>query len=253
MGKKHRSKVDNPNPRGIQNPKPTSTSTLTSTSTTTTTSKSGMAGNSNFPKATPQAQTGTMPKAKTATYPLTQKPQFLKPANPAPLNQPQNHTGRPFVIPKGEDKRARDPSQNSKSSGRSAIPPPAKQQRSYAEAVKPFHTQHSIGVHWPEFQLRVYSASKHNEHISNNAFHELKNMIARHTLDFLRTNPGQSRQTHTNGIFYNKVLKCGIVNCVSKEALDWYRGAIELVSNNFFRGWGKEEQVTTGKESILIK
>jgi hypothetical protein len=188
MGKKHRSKVDNPNPRGVQNPKPLttpSTSTPSSTSTTTTTSKSGMAGNSNFPKATPQAQTGTVPKAKTATYPLTQKPQFLKPANPAPLNQPQNHTGRSFVIPKGGDKRARDPSQNSKSSGRSIIPPPAKQQRSYAEAAKPFHDQPVIDTYWPDLQLRVFNAAKHHEHISHNAFNDIRNKLARHTLEFL--------------------------------------------------------------------
>jgi hypothetical protein len=245
MGKNKHPKMENPNSRGLQSSKPATATKTTASSTSSTTTKPAMTGNNQLPKATPQAQTGTIPKVKTATYPLTQKPQFLKPAIPSPQNQPQNHTGRPFAIPKGGDKRARDPSQNSKSSGRSIVPPPSKQQRSYAEAAKPFHTQQIIDVHWPEFQLRVYNASKHHEHISNNAFHDLKNTLARHTLDFLRTNPGQSRQILTTGIYYNKVLKCGIVNCVSKEALDWYRGAIELVSNNFFRGWGKEEQVTT--------
>jgi hypothetical protein len=246
MGKNKHHKTENPNSKGLHNTKPSTTTSSTSSTTT----KSATAGNNQNPKATPQAQTGTIPKVKTATYPLTQKPQFLKPAIPSPLNQPQNqpqpqsHTGRPFVIPKGGDKRARDPSQNSRSSG-STVPPPAKQQRSYAEAAKPYHEQPVIDTYWPDLQLRVFNATKHHEHISHNAFNEIRNKLARHTLEFLRTNPEQSNQMLTNGIYYNKVLKCGIINCVSKESLDWHRESIALIGNQNFKGWTKEEQVIT--------
>jgi len=237
MGKNHHPKQGKPDQRDPQNPKPVP-STSSKTPNTQTTSKSDKAGNNNVPKATPQAQTGKVP-AKAAIYPLTQKPQFLKPE--IPPNQPKNHTGRPFVIPKGGDKRPRDPSQSS-GSGRSIVPPPTK--RSYAEATKPYHNQQVIDMQWPALQLRVYNSEKHNEHISNNAFHVLKNALARHTLDFIRTNPTKSELTFTSGIYYNKVLKCGIINCESHGALEWYKEALSLIGGQTFRAWTKDEQLT---------
>jgi hypothetical protein len=93
--------------------------------------------------------------------------------------------------------------------------------------------------------LRIYNATLHHEHISFQAFSELKGNLARHTLNFLKNNPGQGNKTYTNGIYFNKVLKCGIVVCKNTEALHWYKEAIDQIGDQKFRGWTKEEQVTT--------
>jgi len=246
MGKSKHSKGGNPNSRGSQNPNHNpnhNPNPSTSTSTTNTVKDS-----SKFSKATPQAQVGSEQKSKTvtSTYPLTQKPQFVKPAIPGLHQQPhpQQHEHRkPFVIPKGGDKRVRDPSQNSKSSGGSLIPPPAK--KPYAEVAKSNTNTNSLDMQWPDLQLRIYSTAKNHEHMSYQVFSELKAKLARHTFKFMQTNPDQSRKTYTDGIFYNKVLKCGIVICNNSEALAWYKEAIDEVGGQTFRGWSKEEQVTT--------
>ncbi len=77
------------------------------------------------------------------------------------------------------------------------------------------------------------------------AFSDLKAKLARHTLTFLQENLGLSSKTYTDWIYYSKVLKCGIVICNNNEALDWYKEAIDQVRGQTFRGWAKEEQVTT--------
>jgi len=236
MGKSKKSKEERPNSGDPQNPKHNQ-------NTTTKSVKDG----SNNPKATPQAQTGQELKSKaapsTSTYPLTQKPHFIKPAIPGLNPQPHQHR-KPFVIPKGGDKRTRDPSQNSqnsKSSSGSLVPPPAK--KPYAEVVK--QNTNSLDMQWPDLQLRIYGTQNNNEHMTYQEFSDLKAKLARHTFKFLQENPGMSSKTYSDGIYFNRVLKCGIVICDNSEALEWYKEAINTVGGQTFRGWAKEEQVTT--------
>jgi hypothetical protein len=248
MGKSKHSKEGNPNSGAPQNPKhnPNPNTTL----------KSVKDGSTN-PKVTPQVQVGTGQKSKTvtstptststtptSTYPLTQKPHFIKPEIPGLNLKPQHQQWKPFVIPKGGDKRARDPSlnsQQSEGSGRSLVPPPAK--KPYAEVVK--HNTNTLDMQWPDLQLRIYGTKLNHEHMSFQAFNDLKAKLARYSFKFLQSNPGQCSKTFSDGIYYNKVLKCRVILCNNSEALDWYKEAIDQVGDHTFRGWAKEEQVTT--------
>jgi hypothetical protein len=49
----------------------------------------------------------------------------------------------------------------------------------------------------------------------------------------------------TTGIYYNKMLKCGIINCSHDQALTWFMNAIPAACGDEYRGWIKSEQVTT--------
>jgi hypothetical protein len=47
-----------------------------------------------------------------------------------------------------------------------------------------------------------------------------------------------------SGTFFNKTLHCGVINCKAKS-LAWYKEAVSRVSEGQFRGWTKDELVTT--------
>ncbi len=47
------------------------------------------------------------------------------------------------------------------------------------------------------------------------------------------------------GIYYNKMLKCGIINCSNEQALAWFKNTITTVCGEDLRGCTKNEQVTT--------
>ncbi len=76
-------------------------------------------------------------------------------------------------------------------------------------------------MQWPDLQLHIYGTKINHEHMTYQAFSDLKAKLARHTLTFLQENPGLSSKTYTDGIYYSKVLKCGIVICNNTKALDW--------------------------------
>jgi hypothetical protein len=72
--------------------------------------------------------------------------------------------GNSFHIPKGGDKRGRDPLLGSKS-GQSIVPPPTKQPRTYASATKGRDLHRVQDQQWPDFQLRVYKNNTYHEHL----------------------------------------------------------------------------------------
>jgi len=139
-------------------------------------------------------------------------------------------------------KRARDSSRNSKGSERNnALPPP---KRSYAETAKrPDYS--AFDNFWPENQLRVFKNTKHYEPISFQDFVDLREKLSRETFSILRADNFANRALiQMSGTYFNKVLHCGIINC-KPQSLAWFKDAVSRVSEGEFRGWSKDELVTT--------
>jgi hypothetical protein len=140
------------------------------------------AAKSTTPATTPQESKGTAQKVKAdftapKTYPrnLNESSSSKKnlPESPAtplkPTDLSQNQKG---------DKRARDLSQNSKSSeSSSAKPPPPKKLQSYAEAAKPADQPKSeppsVELAWHSNQIRIYKGSRYHAPISFQDFIEI--------------------------------------------------------------------------------
>jgi len=241
MGKKgHKDKEKDETPKGSQNQPKNQTSTKPATTSSTPANRVHT-----DPKVAPQAPTGTVPRQKAGfdtksnTSTSTSRPANL---NTHPLTQkPKTDKDGPFVIPRVE-KRIRDPSTSSKGSGGSNDPPPTK--KSYAETARS-GDRPSTDTTWPEFQIRIYKNLTHHEPITFHDFAEIKDKIITHTSESLMAQPALFAQLQTSGTYYNKVLRCGIINCKNSQALDWFTSAIPTICGNGFRGWTKDEQVTT--------
>jgi len=204
-------------------------------------------GSHNNPKVTPQAPKGAVPSQQSGSGP-----------KPAPTNAPNNATinnnvpakpttgasGNTFHIPKGGDKRGRDPSLGSKASGQSMVPPPSKQPRTYANAAKGH--EHRVQDHlWPELQLRVYKNTIYHEPISYDDFGVVRETMLMHSLSFLEENPDQGSLLKISSTYYNKLIHCGIYNFSNIQALNWFKQELPKACQQAFRGWTKDEQVTT--------
>jgi len=98
-------------------------------------------GSHNNPKVTPQAPKGAVPSQQSGSGP---KPTHSNASTNATITTNNNVPAKPitgtsgntFHIPKGGDKRGRDPSLGSKASGLSMVPPPSKQPRTYATLTR---------------------------------------------------------------------------------------------------------------------
>jgi hypothetical protein len=127
---------------------------------------------------------------------------------------------------------------------RSIIPPPTKCTYTYAQAAKkPDYS--AFDNFWPEYQLRIFKNTKYNEPISFQEFADLRESLSRETFKLLKANNFTNRDLiQMSGTFFNKILHCGVINCKAKS-LAWYKDAVRLVSKGQFRGWTKDELVTT--------
>ncbi len=252
MGKNHHNKGGGarpPNPQPHPHPQPQQVKVTQKTPAATPSAPSGSAGN---PKT-------ISPKS---IYPLTQKP-FQNPniakvgqkANVATPMAPTGTTSKPtasFVIPapKGGEKRARDPSLNSKGSERSNAPPP--QKRTYADATaaaakrrlenRPDYAAYDS--FWPANQLRIFKNTRYYEPISFQEFVDLRAKLNRETFRVLREDINNRTFIELEGTFFNKTLHCGVINCLA-QSLSWFKDAVSRVSEGEFRGWTKDELVTT--------
>ena len=203
----------------------------------------------NNPKATTQVPKGTVPSQKpTSSKPPTSLPTSLP--TQTPPTPPAANAGGSFQIPKGGDKRARDPSQGSKASAQSIIPPPTKQPKTYAaaaqnatEATKSFHKPHDH--HWPNLQLRVYRGMIYHEPISYENFMEVRDRMMDYSLKFLEENPDMSSYLQVSSTYYNKMIHCGVYNFANIQALTWFKQELPKACFEAYRGWTNDEQVNT--------
>jgi len=211
----------------------------------------------NIPKATPQVPKGAMPsQLPRPVLPPSNQPAksstgqsgggFAKPAAGQPggsIAKPTSgQSGGSFHIPKGGDKRGRDPSQGSKSS---IIPPPTKQPRTYANAAKGRELHRVQDHQWPDLQLRVYKNTAYHEPLSYDDFAVVREVMLQHSLAFLESNPDQGSLLNIASTYYNKLIHCGVYNFANENALNWFKQELPLACNHAFRGWTKDEQVTT--------
>jgi len=153
-------------------------------------------------------------------------------------------SGNSFHIPKGGDKRGRDPSLGSKS-GQSIVPPPTKQPRTYASAAKGRELHRAQDQLWPDLQLRVYKNTTYHEPISYDEFGAVREVMLRHSLSFLEENPEQGSLLQISSTYYNKLIHCGVYNFANIQALNWFKQELPKACDQAFRGWTKDEQVTT--------
>lgn len=233
MGKKtHKDKGENP--KGSQ----PSNQTKTNTNNTATKPNPKIAqarGEYKVPKVAPLVPAGTMSHQKqtTSTYPLTQVP-------------PTNAKDHVFAVPRVE-KRMRDPSLSSRGSEKSSIPPPTKTPKTtYAAAATPKPSDRpSMDTNWPDYQLRIYRGSTYHEALTYQEFADIRLELNRHSFTYLQNNPDNDDCLQLTSSYYNKVLRCGVINCGQAQALAWFQRAITEICGENYRGWTKTEQVTT--------
>jgi len=215
------------------------------------------------PAATPLAPSGSEGNPKTlthkSTYPLTQKPPNPKldmvgqKANVVTPVAPTGTTSKPAAsfdkpAPKGGEKRARDHSLNSKGSERSNAPPPSK--CTYADATaaqrrldnRPDYA--ACNNFWPANQLCIFKNSKYYEPISFQEFVDLRAKLNRENLRVLKEDINNRTLIELEGTFINKTLHCGVINFLA-QSLSYFKDAVSRVSEGEFRGWTKDELVTT--------
>jgi hypothetical protein len=211
-----------------------------SAKTTTAMSTPAKAAHTN-PKATPQVPKGTVPSPQpTTSSKLPTSLPTTKPPTPGASNNGGN-----FQIPKGGDKRARDPSQSSKTSIQSIIPPPTKQQKTYASAAAKSHANKTHDHQWPDLQLRVYKDMVYHEPISYDNFTEVRERMMDHSLAFLEKHPDKGSYLQITSTYYNKLIHCGVYNFANIHALNWFKRELPKACFQAYRGWTNDEQVTT--------
>jgi len=105
--------------------------------------------------------------------------------------------------------------------------------------------QLSSDTNWPDFQLLIFKNTTHHQPITFHGLTNIKDKLINHTLTYFKANPSHYANIQTNGIYYNKILRCGIVNCKQDQALSCFASAIPNIWGSEFKGWTKDEQVTT--------
>jgi hypothetical protein len=193
------------------------------------------------PKATPQVPKGAVPSQQPT---MSSKLSTWLPTTKPPMPSASNSGGN-FQIPKGGDKRARDPSQGSKISVQSIIPPPTKQQKTYATAAAKSHAHNAHDHQWPDLQLRVYKDTIYHEPISYDNFTEVRERMMGHSLAFLEKHPDKGYYLQVTSTYYNKLIHCGVYNFANIHALNWFKRELPKACFQAYRGWTNDEQVTT--------
>jgi hypothetical protein len=94
-------------------------------------------------------------------------------------------------------------------------------------------------------QLRIYKTYLYHKKISYDEFLEVRRKIFNHSISYLNSCPSLVDTIKTITIYYNKVLKCGVFNCLHEQALAWLKKTTTTVCGEDFRGWTNKEQVTT--------
>jgi len=159
----------------------------------------------------------------------------------------QGERHRPVNTQAG-DKRAREPSQNSKSSSSSIIPPPAKK-LTYADAAKPDQKRTDGAPQelvWYANQLRIYKNTRYHAPISYPEFAAVRDKLFHYGMEFMRENPSQRHLPQATGNYYNKTLRCGVWVCKHEQAITWFKQAVMTVCRTAYKGWtNKDEQVTS--------
>jgi hypothetical protein len=100
-------------------------------------------------------------------------------------------------------------------------------------------------VFWQELQIRIFQTNLYHKKFSCNEFLEVGRKIFNHSVNYLKHHPLKVDTVKTTGIYYNKMLQCGIINCSHEQALVWFKNTITTVCGEDFQGWIKNEQVTT--------
>jgi hypothetical protein len=187
-------------------------------------------------KSTPIKATTTAPTKVSGNSEVKQAP--AKPTTSADAN------ANSFIIPKGGDKRGRDPSLGSKS-GQSIVPPPTKQPRTYALAAKGRDFHRVQDQQWPELQLRVYKDTVYHDPISYDEFGVVREIMLKHSLTALEQNPDMGSLFQISSTYYNKLIHCGVYNFANAQAFNWFKKELPTACSGAFRGWSRDEQVTT--------
>jgi len=124
------------------------------------------------------------------------------------------------------------------------VPPPSKQPRTYANAAKG-HEHRVQEHHWPELQLRVYKNTIYHEPVSYDDFGAVREAMLRHSLSFFEENPDQGTLLQISSTYYNKLIHCGVYNFSNTQALNWFKQELPKACQQAYRGWTRDEQVTT--------
>ncbi len=67
----------------------------------------------------------------------------------------------------------------------------------------------------------------------------------RHSLEYLEANLEMGLVMQISSTYYNKLIHCGVYNFAHMEALNWFKQELPKACAQAFRGWTKDEQVTT--------
>ncbi len=180
------------------------------------------------PKAAQQAPSGPVPQPVGARAVITK-------------TTSAESSGGKFDIPKA-DKRTHSQSFRG-SEGSHAAPPPTK--KSYAETNKNTEAKKDVTELWPEMQLRIFKTNLYHKKITYDEFLEVRRKIFNHSISYLNSHPDQVDMIKTISVYYNKVLKCGVFNCYHEQALAWFKNATTTVCGEDYKGWTKNEKVTT--------
>ncbi len=236
MGKNHKKDKCKERPSASPGASKTTSSKTTSSTTTNALNLTQVKESHTIPKVTPQVPKGPVPSQKPGPV--------LPPTNPS-AKPTSGQSGGSFQIPKGGwgDKRGREPSQSSKNSGRSMVPPPAKHPKTYAAAAK---NQHRVqDQQWPALQLWVYKNTTYHEPISYDEFGEVREAMMNHSLCFLEENPDKGSYLQVSSTYYNKLIHCGVYNFANVKALNWFKQELPKACAQAYRGWTNNEHVTT--------
>jgi len=204
----------------------------------------------NNPETTQQESQGTAPTAS-ANFTIPKAPKVPNQTAASTTSSSgvssQGVRHRPTNTQAG-DKRARELSQNSKSSSSSIIPPPAKK-LTYADATKPDQKRTDGASHelvWYANQLRIYKNTRYHAPISYPEFASVRDKLFHYGMEFMRKNPTQRHLPQATGNYYNKTLRCGIWVCKHEQAITWFKEAVTTVCGTSYKGWSnKDEQVTS--------
>ena len=94
---------------------------------------------------------------------------------------------------------------------------------------------------WKEHDLRVFRTNYAQLTIGRSEFDELAPKLARHTFIKLKGDPAQRMQARAHKQYFKSELQSGVIECTSTESMDWYKEAINTISEGSYRAWSRDE------------
>jgi hypothetical protein len=91
----------------------------------------------------------------------------------------------------------------------------------------------------------VYKNTVYHEPISYDEFGVVREIMLKHSLTSLEQNPDMGSLFQISSTYYNKLIHCGVYNFANAQALNWFKKELPKACSEAFRGWTRDEQVTT--------